>query len=324
MPEGLDIEREQNINGSMAAFAEQILISTGRSDWTSRIEEEESADGAFVRQLKDLLYKGGKFEDPYHSVMITNSSIPRTESPVQQNKRPREAPSDSRSIPASKPGKDPSITRNQSVPGTPPASAFVLPSFQYVPSIPTESTEVEEFLKAFVLPSRLHQAHDKLSREQQNLLLRQPELQRRFVGARKVNEILILICGHNARDSRCGILGPLLQAEFEEKLQRQNVAILRDPPVAEVEAINTDVEGYVPTARIGQVSHIGGHKWAGNVIIYIPESFKSNPLAGKGIYYGRVAPQHVEGIVSKTIIDGKVIKELFRGGIDEDREIIRL
>lgn len=29
MPSGLDIEREQNINGSMAAYAEQVLISTG-------------------------------------------------------------------------------------------------------------------------------------------------------------------------------------------------------------------------------------------------------------------------------------------------------
>lgn len=64
MPEGLDIEREQNIGSSMAAYAEQVLISTGRNDWKSKIEdEEEGADGAFVRQLKGLLGKGGKFSD---------------------------------------------------------------------------------------------------------------------------------------------------------------------------------------------------------------------------------------------------------------------
>jgi len=88
--------------------------------------------------------------------------------------------------------------------------------------------------------------------------------------------------------------------------------------------VDTEVEGYVPTARVGLISHIGGHKWAGNVIVYIPPSFSSNPLAGKGIWYGRVGPEHVEGIVGKTILDGKVIKELFRGGIDQDRGIIRL
>jgi len=183
---------------------------------------------------------------------------------------------------------------------------------------------VEAFVKAFLLPSRLHQSHDVLSRAQKNVLLRQPDLQRQFIGARKIDEILVLICGHGGRDERCGLLGPILKEEFEEKLQRQNVALLKDPPVAEAVEVNTEVDGYVPTARVGLISHIGGHKWAGNVIIYIPPSFSSNPLAGKGIWYGRVGPEHVEGIVAKTILDGKVIKEFFRGGIDQDREIIRL
>ena len=58
---GLDIEREQNINGSMAAYAEQVLISTGRSDWPSRITEEEGPDGALARQLSNNLLRGGKY-----------------------------------------------------------------------------------------------------------------------------------------------------------------------------------------------------------------------------------------------------------------------
>ncbi|KAK4580260.1 Altered inheritance of mitochondria protein 32 [Recurvomyces mirabilis] len=324
-PIGLDIEREQNISGSMPSYAEQILISTGRSDWPSRIEEDESADGAFVRQLKGMLLKGGKFVDPYHNVMLTNSSMPSTASPIHQSKHASQsAGTESRSVPVYSSSKDPAIPREQENPDTPPASAFLLPSFQYVPSIPTHSTAVEDFIKAFVLPGRLHQSHDVLSREQQNILKRQPELQKQFVGARKVDEILILICGHGARDERCGKLGPILQAEFEDKLQRQNIPIIHDPPVAEALQVSTEVEGYVPTARVGLISHIGGHKWAGNVIVYIPPSFSRNPLAGKGIWYGRVGPEHVEGIVAKTVLDGKVIKELFRGGIDQARNILRL
>lgn len=50
-----------NLNGSMASYAEQVLISTGRSDWKSRIEEEE--DAVLVRQLKKLLLRGGKYVD---------------------------------------------------------------------------------------------------------------------------------------------------------------------------------------------------------------------------------------------------------------------
>ena len=61
MPAGLDIEKEQNINGSMASYAEQVLISTGRNDWKSRIEEEE--EGVLVKQLKSFLGRGGEYMD---------------------------------------------------------------------------------------------------------------------------------------------------------------------------------------------------------------------------------------------------------------------
>jgi len=320
MPDGLDIEQEQNINGSMAAYAEQVLISTGRDDWKSKIEdEEETSESELVRQLKGLMGRTGKYSDPYHNVMLSNSSFPPTESPSNAKYQSSEP-----ALVATKGGKGLKIPDEQQRSTTGSASAFLLPSFQYVPCIPTDSSAIESFVRAFLLPSQLHQSHDVLSREQKNILLRQPELQSRFVGARKIDEILVLICGHGGRDKRCGTLGPILRAEFEEKLQRQNIALQHDAPGAEAGPLKTNVEGYVPTARVGLISHIGGHKWAGNVIVYIPPSFSRNTLAGKGIWYGRVRPEHVEGIVEKTILDGKVIKELFRGGIDQRRDIIRL
>ena len=49
-----------------------------------------------------------------------------------------------------------------------------------------------------------------------------------------------------------------------------------------------------------------------------------SPLAGKGIWYGRVQPKHVEGIVEQTIGHGKVIRELFRGGINRNGSMIRI
>lgn len=57
----MDIEREQNISGSMAAYAEQVLISTGRNDWKSKIEEED--EGVLVKQLRSFLMRGGKYVD---------------------------------------------------------------------------------------------------------------------------------------------------------------------------------------------------------------------------------------------------------------------
>ncbi|KAF4556658.1 Sucrase/ferredoxin-like protein 2 [Elsinoe fawcettii] len=210
------------------------------------------------------------------------------------------------------------------MPTSPPASAFLLPSFQYVPAIPTDDSGVEAFLKGFVLPAQIHAQHDKLSRQQRDTLRRQPDLQKHFTGARKVDEILVLICGHGGRDQRCGIMGPVLTREFEDKLNRQGVSVLQDAPPLVEEENNAATEGYTPRARLGSISHIGGHKFAGNVIIYIPPDFTDNALHGKGIWYGRVEPRHVEGIVEKTVMGGKVIRELFRGGIGQSGEALRL
>jgi hypothetical protein len=127
---------------------------------------------------------------------------------------------------------------------------------------------------------------------------------------------------------RCGIMQPVLQAEFERVLRRKGFTTTGD------ENNNPIVDG--PShANIAAISHIGGHKYAGNVIIYIPpgltatssslsEKVPVSPLAGKGIWYGRVEPKHVEGIVEETIFKGNVVEDHFRGGIGMDGEIYRL
>ncbi|KAJ9642015.1 Altered inheritance of mitochondria protein 32 [Coniosporium tulheliwenetii] len=245
MPSGLEIDRGQPLNGTMAPYAEQILISTGRSDWTSRIEDED--DAVLAKRVKELLGRGGKYSDPFHNVMLTNSSF----------------------------------TPSTSTPDT--ASAYLFPSFRYLPEIRTDTDAVEKFLKAFVLPSELHPAHGVLAEPQREALIRDRRLQEDF----------------------------LLQMEGTR---------LRIAPPSPQDGDESDPPG----ARVGLISHIGGHKYAGNVIIYIPPSMKWNPLAGKGIWYGRVSPANVEGIVKETILNGKVIKEMFRGGVEQGSKILRL
>lgn len=166
--------------------------------------------------------------------------------------------------------------------------------------------------------------HDGLPEAEQKKLLRQPEQQRSFSNVRSVDEILVLICGHGGRDERCGIYGPLLQAEFEEKLRQRGIAIQSNSSDTSPDTSSDGSSSAQTTARVGQISHIGGHKFAGNVIIYIPPSMASNALAGNGIWYGRVEPKHVEGIVAKTILEGVVIKDMFRGGIDQNRQFLRI
>lgn len=134
--------------------------------------------------------------------------------------------------------------------------------------------------------------HDGLSQDQKAKLIRDESAATNLIPAEPITKPTILICGHGGRDQRCGILGPILQSSFRSELQRRGIE-----------------------ADVAQISHIGGHKFAGNVIMYIPPSMTDNALSGTGIWYGRVAPENVEGLVDQTLIQGRVVLDLLRGGI---------
>ncbi len=151
-------------------------------------------------------------------------------------------------------------------------------------------------------------------------------------GVRDVDDIIVLICGHGGRDRRCGLLGPVLQEEFESKLPGAGIEVLTGPvqtDIPSLHALTGEASGRIYTSRVGLISHVGGHKFAGNVIIYLPPKLRTkedlpHPLAGHGIWYGRVEPRHVEGLISETILTGRVIEDLFRGAIRQNGEILRL
>lgn len=65
MPDGLAINHERALNGTMAAYSQQLVVCTGSSDWASRIEwdERETAWARLVKGVKSLLGRNGKFAD---------------------------------------------------------------------------------------------------------------------------------------------------------------------------------------------------------------------------------------------------------------------
>jgi (2Fe-2S) ferredoxin len=240
---------------------------------------------------------------PYHNVSIINSSFPS------------------------------SVPEREEIETT---SAYILPSFKYVPFLPRVSFDsVQALVKGYLLPKKLHPAHDNLSPIHRDRLLRS-EVQGKFLyGVQDVKDVLVLICGHGGRDGRCGVMGPVLREEFERQLPKEGFTVLKGPieagPDRKEELLlgNGGVEGVRKGARVGLISHIGGHKFAGNVTLYFPPGMKGRDgkghgLAGCGIWYGRVEPKHVEGILRETLGEGKVIEQLFRGGIKQGGEIMRL
>jgi len=65
MPSNLDIETSKDLNGTMAAYSEQIIISTGQADWKSKIEDERDTApwGNVVSEIKTMLGPRGRYHD---------------------------------------------------------------------------------------------------------------------------------------------------------------------------------------------------------------------------------------------------------------------
>ena len=180
---------------------------------------------------------------------------------------------------------------------------------------PYTPAAAELVLRRHLQPHELHPAHNVLPEEAKQNLTRTPKLETdgNFVSVSTIHHPVIFICGHHSRDSRCGIMGPLLAYEFQRQLRA----------VGLVSTQNRSKDSHARAVAVELVSHLGGHKWAGNVIVYLPAGRKLHwnssgldvlPMEqAYGIWYGRVEPRHVEGIIKETLVGGTVIEELFRG-----------
>jgi hypothetical protein len=154
---------------------------------------------------------------------------------------------------------------------------------------------------------------------------------------------LILLCSQKTRDARCGQSAPLLRREFERHLRP--LGLYRD-------AHDTRPGG----VGIYFISHVGGHKYAANVMVYRRKGIErlaglftgpglasgagsgtSTPMslgtdvnetedegAVQGIWLARVRPEDCEGIIKFTVLQGKVVKpeRQLRGGFDRERGLV--
>ncbi|KAL6717592.1 hypothetical protein ACLMJK_005507 [Lecanora helva] len=145
---------------------------------------------------------------------------------------------------------------------------------------------------------------------------------------------LILLCSQRTRDARCGQSAPLLKREFERHLRP--LGLLRDQ--------HDDRPGGV---GILFISHVGGHKFSANVMVYRRgvgergrDDVEGGGKEGKGgeglgdkggaegaaqcIWLARVRPEDCEGIVKFTVLKGKVVKpeRQLRGGFDRGRGVV--
>jgi len=115
------------------------------------------------------------------------------------------------------------------------------------------------------------------------------------VSERIAHELLtghhIFVCTHGTRDPQCGGCGPPLIEHFSAAL---------------------DDVGLANTVSLRGTSHVGGHRFAGNVLIY-----------PGGDWYGYVTPDRVPRIIEQQIVNGQVVKDLWRGrmGLTPDEQL---
>ncbi|KAJ1280789.1 hypothetical protein BS78_04G259600 [Paspalum vaginatum] len=98
----------------------------------------------------------------------------------------------------------------------------------------------------------------------------------------------VFVCAHGSRDKRCGVCGPALIKRFKEEIK------------------GAGLSGQV---TVSGCSHVGGHKYAGNVIIF------SSGAKGEvtGHWYGYVVPDDVPVLMHQHIGQGEIVYPLWRG-----------
>jgi hypothetical protein len=144
---------------------------------------------------------------------------------------------------------------------------------------------------------------------------------------------LILLCSQKTRDARCGQSAPLLLKEFERHLRP--LGLQRD--------LHDTRPGGV---GVYFISHVGGHKFSANVMIYrrasapkldgaaceteaeerkvVDLNNAEDQGAGQCIWLARVRPEDCENIIRYTVLQGKVLKpeRQLRGGFDRGKGLV--
>ena len=106
----------------------------------------------------------------------------------------------------------------------------------------------------------------------------------------------LFICGHMQRDERCGIVGPAIL----EELKKNHLC---------------------PENNMALISHIGGHKFAGNIIVY-KQVQKTDQKSGNVdrklvdcLWFSKVFPTNIS-MVCENLRKNVIIEELYRGGTE--------
>ena len=325
LPKGWKIDHDEKLYGHVHGWATHMLVATGKTDWVKDVRDE---NGSVMQAVRDCKV------EPENGVWISSSSE-RTANNLSFQKLMLSASN----LPL------PSHTSDTASPAHKPTTILLLPAFTFIDNV-TPST-VPELIRHHIssaptttTPLPTPTSHETPSPQNDSALSTSTP----FTTRPCPHKYLILMCSQRTRDARCGQSAPLLKREFERHLRP--LGLYRD--------MQDERPGGV---GIYFISHVGGHKFAANVMIYrradalpnVAAGGESNGLSngtngnaeptapvsknvdtngmGEGaqcIWLARVRPEDCEGIIKYTVLQGKVVKpqSQLRGGFDRQKGLV--
>ena len=106
------------------------------------------------------------------------------------------------------------------------------------------------------------------------------------VACDRTDETFIFVCSHRVRDDRCGYCGPVLVDLLRGAIQQR---LGKDAPV-----------------YVYPCSHVGGHTYAGNVLVYSKHG---------GVCFGCFCPTDVETLVSSIVGKAPAVPDALVGKV---------
>ncbi|ELU45943.1 sucrase/ferredoxin-like domain-containing protein [Rhizoctonia solani AG-1 IA] len=297
-PNRFDVDLSSDMLGSVKPYGRQVVISTGKSDWVREVTEESNS---LAEHLNNV-----------HGKLVSSS----TARPSKSEGAPAGVFTASDSTRLSV------LNGSHREVGCAPKTHTVLvfPDYKLVKDVPATTEGASELWKAVLDPAvgieGKPSGADPPTRNRlpqttrQQMPYRCSRLGRWYVGFPE--NLDSILNGSTAFTTSLSNQGWDVHTQIDDPAEHGQPALEDLPePRAEnakerLQALRKPESDFSQRVLILRNSHMGGHKFAGNVIIYFP--------SGNGVWYGRVSPHEVQAVVESTILGGKVLPALLRGG----------
>ncbi|KAL8922385.1 MAG: hypothetical protein Q9172_003578 [Xanthocarpia lactea] len=231
-PAKFKIDEDDKLYGNVNAWATHMLVATGKTDWVRDVSDEK---GSVMEAIRDCGH-----EPNNGKLMLSASNMPLPQE--------HHFPSDPTTILLL-----PSFTIIENV------SPDTVPTLieQHISSAPTSTTPFPWTIPTSLSPDISALSLDPSLATQSNSSPPRPisSSPSPLTTRPCPHRYLILLCSQKTRDARCGQSAPLLRREFERHLRP--LGLYRD--------LQDERPGGV---GIYFISHVGGHKYSANVMIY--------------------------------------------------------